>query len=181
MEEKKDWSYFQYKVGRYEPYYSASEEEKKKFKPYEPNNKFLKWYVFDHDFNSKEIYPVNVFELSITFIRGLLIAKKKYKDNYIKFAETIRSYLQYSYWSKCEYETIITSWPPYIDEEELNRLIKERDEQIANGNKFFREDVSLETGYKIDIYTQVMLNWDRFIDYLWSNKHLITKKKLGVE
>jgi hypothetical protein len=26
-----------------------------------------------------------------------------------------------------------------------------------------------------------MMNWDRFIDYVWNNKHLITEKKLGLK
>jgi hypothetical protein len=26
-----------------------------------------------------------------------------------------------------------------------------------------------------------MMNWDRFIDYVWNNKHLITPKKLGLK
>ena len=33
----------------------------------------------------------------------------------------------------------------------------------------------------MDVYTQVMMNWDRFIEYVWANKRLITKKKLGIE
>ena len=42
MSDKKDWSYFQFKVGRYEPFVLASDEEKKNFKPYESNNKSLR-------------------------------------------------------------------------------------------------------------------------------------------
>jgi hypothetical protein len=26
-----------------------------------------------------------------------------------------------------------------------------------------------------------MMNWDRFIEYVWNNKHLITPKKLGLK
>ena len=109
-----------------------------------------------------------------------MTAKKKYKDNFEEFANSIRDSLQYYYWSKCEYETIITSWPPYIENEELDRLNKEKAERIKESGKFYRTSVQLNVGHKIDIYTQVMMNWDRFIDYLWTNKHLITKKKLGL-
>jgi hypothetical protein len=89
--------------------------------------------------------------------------------------------LQYYYWSKSEYETIITSWPPYVEDEELNRLNSEKEKRIQETGKFYRAAVNLNVGYKIDIYTQVMMNWDRFIDYIWNNKHLITKKKLGID
>lgn len=180
MRDKKDWSYFQFKVGRYEPFSFDSNEEKKNFIPYKPQTKKLEWFVFYKEFNSKEIVPLNVFEGSCKFIEGLLYAKKKYKDNYLKFAEEVRMSLQYAYWSKCEWETIITSWPPYVDDEEIDRLFKEKQEHLKNNGYFYRSNVCLEVGYKIDIYTQVMMNWDRFIEYVWNNKRLITEKKLGL-
>lgn len=183
MKKHKDWSYFEFKVGRYEPYRFYSLKENKmiddpKFVPYKPQTKKLEWYVFEEDSNQREIIPLNVFEGSSTFIEYLLKVKKKYKDDYIKFAEGVRRALQYSYWSKCEWETIITSWPPFVDGEEIDRLSKEREERIKESGHFYRTDVGLEVSHKIDIYTQVMMNWDRFIDYVWNNKRLITKKKL---
>ena len=180
MRTKKDWSYFEFEVGKYEPYFFASEEEKKMFIPYKPNTKKLEWFVFERDFNEKEIRPLNVFEGSHKFLVGLLQAKKKYKNDYLKFAQAVRDSLQYAYWSKCEWETIITSWPPYVDGEEIDRLSKEKDECIKERSVFYRTDVNLLIGYKIDVFTQVMLNWDRFIDYVWNNKHLITERKLGL-
>ena len=77
--------------------------------------------------------------------------------------------------------SIITSWPPYIESEELDRLNKEKEEQLAKGRPYYRDAVNLNVEYKIDIYTQIMMNWDRFIDYIWNNKHLITRKKLGLD
>lgn len=181
MKDKKDWSYFEFEVGKYEPFIFVSEEEKKNFVPYKPQNSKLEWFVFEEEFNSKEIVPINVFEGSSDFIEGLLEAKKKYKDDYIKFAERVRMSLQHAYWSKCEWETIITGWPPYVDGEEIDRLSNEKQKRIKEHGCFYRTDVCLEFGYKMDVYTQVMMNWDRFIEYVWNNKKLITKKKLGVE
>lgn len=89
--------------------------------------------------------------------------------------------MQYYYWSKSEYETVITTWPPYIESEELDRLNKEKHEREIRNRPFYRDAVNLTTRYKIDIYTQIMMNWDRFIDYIWNNKHLLTKKKLGLD
>ena len=180
MNNEKDWSYFEFEVGRYEPFFCASKEEKEAFIPYKPDNKTLKWYVFYHDWNSNKICPTNVLRHSSKFVDGLLEAKRKYKNDYLKFAEEIRMSLQYAYWSKSEHETIITSWPPFIDEEEFNRLIEVKEDGKRNGFKRFYESVNLTCDYKIDIYMQVMLNWDRFIDYLWSNKRKITKKGLGI-
>lgn len=180
MNDKKDWSYFEFEVGRYEPFIFANEEEKKAFIPYKPDNKTLEWYVFYHDWNSNEICPTNVLIHSSKFVDGLFKAKRKYKNDYIKFAEEIRMSLQYAYWSKSEHETIITSWPPHIDEEEFNRLVKAKEDDESKGFKRFYENVNLTCDYKIDIYMQVMLNWNRFIDYLWCNKRKITKKGLGI-
>ena len=45
----------------------------------------------------------------------------------------------YWFWSKCEHEIIISSWP-YTD----------------------------KAAAKIDIYQQVMMNWDIFLEYTWS-------------
>lgn len=46
------------------------------------------------------------------------------------------------YWSKCEWEIILSHWPPRKNAQEL----------------------------KIDVYDQVMLNWPIFCDYIWANK-----------
>lgn len=58
-----------------------------------------------------------------------------------EFAEAVRKELMYYFWSKSEYELILKNW-------------------LAG-------DIEM----KIDIYDQVRLNWDRFIDYLWEIHH----------
>lgn len=59
------------------------------------------------------------------------------KHDITVFAEEVKNKLMYYYWSKCEWELAIRGFV---------------------GNKKER---------KVDVYEQVMLNWDRFIDYLW--------------
>jgi hypothetical protein len=66
---------------------------------------------------------------------------KKFKDK-DEFAEQLRRDLMYYFWAKSEYEIIISAWCG------------------GNGN----EDI------KVDIYTQVMNNWDVFVDYVWNSK-----------
>lgn len=46
---------------------------------------------------------------------------------------------RWQFWSRCEYEFILLSWP--------------------TGPK--------EAGYKMDVFEQLKMNWDRFIDYIW--------------
>ena len=103
----------------------------------------LEWNVYEEDFNAKKIVVRNVFNLSWRFNEYL---KENFKENKIKgeFCEQLRRDLQYCYWSKCEHEVIITGWPP-------------------------REEVER----KVDVYSQVMINWKQFADYTWNNRHLI--------
>lgn len=54
------------------------------------------------------------------------------------FTKEIRSSMMYSFWSKCEYEVIIKEW------------------------------VGVPTERLVDIFSQVWMNRERFIDYLWS-------------
>ena len=55
------------------------------------------------------------------------------------FADQLRHILMYYFWSKCEWETVLKPW-------------------VGDMN----------IGRKIDVYNQVMLNWDKFVDYCWS-------------
>ena len=57
------------------------------------------------------------------------------------FADQLRHILMYYFCSKCEWETVLKPW-------------------VGDMN----------IGRKIDVYNQVMLNWDRFVDYVWSFK-----------
>lgn len=177
MRTKQEWTDITYNKGRYLPRFY---DDAKTFKPYKEDKSKLVWNIFAEE--QGEIVPINIFEYNWKFLKdGLLFAKKNYKDNFEEFANHIRSWLQHEYWSRTEYETVITSWPPYIEDKELERINKEKAERIEKYGKFYRESVDLTVGYKIDVFTQIMMNWDRFIEYVWNNKHLITEKKLGLK
>ena len=93
------------------------------------------------------------------------------------FKEKVRRSLSYYFWSKSEWEVIVTTWPPYVDSDEIDSLVKEKEEHLSKYGKFYQTHCNLTVGEKIDVYTQVMLNWDCFIEYLWNNKHLLKKSK----
>ena len=66
------------------------------------------------------------------------------------FANNLDRDLMYYFWHKCEYETSISSW------------------------------IGTSESEKIDIYDQVKMNWDKFVDYVWSqNTKENNKMKLG--
>lgn len=71
----------------------------------------------------------------------------------------------YYFWSKCEYEVIITSFPMYINQEEL--------EIINNSDRKYKINIEPDVGVKVDIYSQIMNNFEVFVDYVWNNKDKI--------
>lgn len=103
----------------------------------------LSWNVYFDDFTRGKIVVRDVFNLSSSFLKGCYCNYKENKNNRDAFIERLRKDVMYSYWSKCEYEIVLQHWPPLRDPD----------------------------GTKVDIYDQVMLNWDRFCDYVWENRH----------
>lgn len=116
----------------------------------------------------------NIFD-HVRFMNDLVQIKKY--TTFEKFEKEVDLSLMYYYWSKCEWEVVVTSFPPYIDNEELEKLIREHDECIKNYGRFIRTYTNLETAEKVDVYRQVKMNWKPFINYLWNNRKLIKKCK----
>ena len=119
----------------------------------------LSWNVLLEDFNRKEIVLYDIFKGGHfeTIAKGL----KKKTSSKEEFAEEFRIKLMSRFWSRSEYEVVVTSWPPYIEKEELARLNQE--------DVKYRTNVNLSVGRKIDIYDQLQMNWNQFIDYVWNN------------
>lgn len=109
----------------------------------------LEWNVYVHDFNAREIKPFNVFS-HYSFLKDCKKAAKKYAKDKAEFSDEVRKHLAYYYWSKCEWEIILSPWT-----QSKNCMDK-----------------------KIDVYSQVMLNWEQFIDYLWERKAELKKMDL---
>ena len=100
----------------------------------------LEWNVYIENFNKKEIEIFNIFKHS-RFLDDLIKYKKKYKEKE-EFLEKVKSSLRYYYWAKCEWEITLRDWPPH-------------------------ENFDYK---KIDVYDQIMLNWEQFSNYLWEHK-----------
>ena len=121
------------------------------------------WNVYKHDINDSEIKTYNVFKHH-SFREGV---EKLLKENltHDEFSEKLNCIAQYYFWSKAEYEIVITSWVPHIDNDELDRINKKREEHQG-----YRYYVNLDVGAKVDFYDQLHLNWDRFVEYVLSFK-----------
>ena len=90
-----------------------------------------------------------------------------FKDKVL--SPTLRSELMYHFWSRCEYELILSSWPSFITKEELSRLNNEYESDISKGYNPFRCNVNIDKSLKVDIFNQIEINWDPFISYIWVN------------
>lgn len=123
----------------------------------------LIWNVYFYDFNSNEITSFNIFEHH-RFYEETINCLKDCRDKN-EFKTELRRELFYYFGYKVEYEIFITEPFPYVTKEEIDRLVAE------NTKRFIHVD--LKVGDKIDIYQQVMLNYDRFIDYIWGQKEII--------
>jgi hypothetical protein len=107
----------------------------------------IEWNVYYYNSNSRKIEIYNVFN-HWRFIEYSAKHIKKYKDDKEGLKEQIRKELMYYYWSKYEREVIVAP---------------------------FTSDPKEEEEIKIDVYEQVMLNWDRFFEYFWEHKKEIIK------
>ena len=136
----------------------------------------LEWNVFRY--NRKDIETFNIFNHSF-FYKEVIDITKKYSQSKVVFTDKIIIALRYHYWCKCEHEIIVTSFPTYVSEEGLKQMEVDRDKytQAYGHCKFVQPYLDIER--KVDIYTQVMINIDHFIDYLWSHKEEI--KELNEE
>lgn len=106
----------------------------------------LEWNVYIGNFqNSADKY--NIFN-HWRFFEDCQRNYKKNKDDKDVFLKQLRRDLMYYFWSKTEWEVVITHWPPHRDDEE----------------RFNKESI------KVDVFDQVRLNWDVFCDYVWSHK-----------
>lgn len=131
--------------------------------------KKLEWNVYISAFNGDEIKTYNIFNHT-RFMEDVKKYLKKCKAKE-EFVEEFKKSLMWCFWSKCEWETVVTSFSPRIDKNELDRLNNEYKERLK---EYGREPYSLYVNptkrKKIDVYDQCMLNFDILVDYVWKSK-----------
>lgn len=123
----------------------------------------LSWNVFICGFNKKEIENWNVFNHS-GFTTDMIKCLKDCKDK-LEFTAELKRDIMYYFGYKVEYETFITEPFPHVTKKEIDRLVAEDVRYCAH--------VELEQGKKIDVYQQIMMNYQHFVNYLWNNREEI--------
>lgn len=106
----------------------------------------MKWYVYYYNINKRKIDIFNIFEHG-GFVKYAKEHAQTYKTKE-EFAERLKSELLYYFWSKAEWEVIVAPW--------------------VGGDKE-------KDSVKIDVYDQVMNNFEVFADYVWNNKEELLK------
>lgn len=161
------------------------------------------WKVLYEDFNRKHISYVNVFEFYqfsgiFNELKKILSKfKKTWKDTNLTtmyldhqadiqelrttLLDTLDSRLVYAFWAKCEYEVIVSTWPPHFDYDAAVKRIK----KLKAENNDWHKDVNsvasvLNVGQgpelKIDIYKQITANYASFqevvLNYIGYNDYV---------
>ena len=101
------------------------------------------WRVIAHRGNSPKIEFYNVFHHG-----GFVDEVCKALMNRIgrgQISEKIQRSARYYFWSKCEWEVVVSNWP--------------------------RQDVE----EKIDVFEQLEANWEQFIDYIMKNRKTLVR------
>lgn len=122
----------------------------------------LEWYVYMTPLSGRVDQKPRAFNVFTngSFMADLKKAARKYRDREREqFEEQLRRELMYYFWCKCEWEIVLTRWPPFdTSDERFNR-----------------------SSEKVDVYSQVMLNWDRFREYVWANRAELRRREKASE
>ena len=102
----------------------------------------MEWFVYCYNHAKKCVEPYNVFKHS-GFRDDVIADLLSFPDDKDGFEESLRKDIQYYFWSRCEYEILLVSWPRGDNE------------------------------VKVDIADQIFMNWDNFVDYVWRNRNKV--------
>ena len=82
----------------------------------------MKWNVILQDTTTGKFQPYNIFEYRDFRLSMENLFKKQYPEE--RFLKELDLEIHYFFWAKIEWEIFITACPPYIGEDEINRIIE---------------------------------------------------------
>lgn len=137
----------------------------------------MEWNVFYHNWNANELKRFNILREHGSFAENVKKCKKKYKNDKEEFAKRLKSELMYAFWSKSEWEVIITKkdtriimtpWCGRREKIELDVTDDENFDWLGFYDWMKDKHYADKNGsIKIDVYSQVMYRFDEFVDYCW--------------
>lgn len=108
----------------------------------------LEWNVYYFNFNRKKIEKFNVFS-HCGFLDDCKKIARKHKDDKLLFTEALKRSLMYYFWARCEWEVVICGYP----------------------------DGYFDIMRKVDVYEQVMGNWEHFSNYVWDHSAELRRRE----
>ena len=152
---------------------------KKEFKPFE-------WIVLYHNFNSDKIEQYNILKYREDDIKKM---RKKFKTKE-EFAEKLRREMMYYYWSRCEWEMIITKtednhiiltpWCGCKNPDEVAIDVTDNTDfdWIGFADKHIERQI-YKNSAKVDVFDQLQYRWEEFVDYVWNYRFKYERKRIG--
>ena len=141
--------------------------------------KNLKWNVYIHDFNRNKFEVWNIFD-NWSFEEYVNKIFKEFKNSEDKesFAKRLNMELMYCFWSKCEYEAVITRkddriiMTPLISKKavELDVTDDKDFDWIGFYDWMKEERYNKDGSIKIDACKQVLYKFEEFVEYCWENR-----------
>lgn len=103
------------------------------------------WNVYTFNINKRQFESYNVFSHA-GFKKDINELLTNGQINRTDFSKKLEDILRYYFWSRCEWEMIVSEWPPAP------------------------ADKNVEV--KVDVYDQIKLNWENFVQYCWSYRNV---------
>ena len=100
----------------------------------------MTWNVRLYDPNVEDVRAYNVFN-NAPFAEAVRELFATPEQPYDKLTERVRQLAQWQFWARCEYECVVSAWPP--------------------------DSRDVVVGRKIDVYQQLCWNWERFAEYVY--------------
>ena len=125
----------------------------------------LSWFVYCE--RNGRIEKHDIFENGYWEFEARAILNET--NTFDEWNEKFRIRLMAQYWSRCEYELLLVEWPTTISVAALEKMTEEVESYIKDyGHLPYRVNAQLpKSTVKIDIYNQLLLNWDIFTHYVW--------------
>ena len=109
--------------------------------------------VIVYNVNSKEFVPYNIIPYLVSRYKKI---KKDKPKTFDEFKEFVKKESMYQWWSRCEYEIILSPWPYTSSPSE--RYDKKGEDDVEAWKEHWKKH--LDECKKIDVHYQVMINLD---------------------
>ena len=153
--------------------------EKKEFKP------FI-WNVMNYDCNRNVIKEYNILAYKEDPIKKM---RKQYSTKE-EFSDNLKRELKWQYWSRSEYELILTKtednriiltpWCGCKNPDEVAIDVTDNTDFDWNGfaDKHIKRQI-YKNSAKIDVWDQIEHRWKEFVDYVWNYHFKYQRKRIG--